>query len=113
MTGDLNVAHQPIDVFKSENKAKSAGHTKEERESFTKFLEDFSDTFRELHPGQTKYSYFNLKSGARQKNQGWRLDYVLASKTAKQAVVRSDIDDRIYGSDHLPIFCELDLTKLG
>lgn len=67
VTGDLNVAHTPIDVFKPENKSKSAGYTKEERESFTKFLEEkqFVDTFRTLHPGQTKYSYFNLKSGAR------------------------------------------------
>lgn len=87
--GDLNVAHQEIDIFGPKGKERRAGFTIEERTSFGNFLKNanFVDTFRELHPKLVKYSYWNLRSGARQKNQGWRLDYFICSQKMMPAVV--------------------------
>ena len=80
--GDLNVAHHEIDIYNPKGKDKSAGFTKEERESFGKFIDQgFVDSFRFFYPGKTKYSYWNLRSGARAKNQGWRLDYFVISES--------------------------------
>ena len=80
--GDLNVAHMPIDIF-DKSKVKQAGFTPQERESFGNFLTSsgFVDTFRQQNPTKVQYSFWNLRSGARSKNQGWRLDYFLASKS--------------------------------
>lgn len=102
--GDLNVAHNEIDIFGPKGKDRSAGFTKEERNSFGNFLnQGFIDTFRELHPRQTKYSYFNLRSGAREKGQGWRLDYFVVSRQLQKRVTESEINDEYYGSDHCPL----------
>jgi exodeoxyribonuclease III len=81
LCGDLNVAYEEIDIFGPKGKDKRAGFTKEERDSFGNFLtgQGFVDTFRLCHGKQVKYSYWNLRSGAREKNQGWRLDYFVAS----------------------------------
>ena len=78
----MNVAHHEIDIYNPKGKDKSAGFTKQERESFGKFLDQgFVDSFRFFYPGKTKYSYWNLRSGARVKNQGWRLDYFIVSQS--------------------------------
>lgn len=103
--GDLNVAHHPVDIYNAKGKEKSAGFTKEERESFGAFLtnREFVDTFRHLHPNTVKYSYWNLRSGARNRNEGWRLDYFVTSKFMLPAVVSSEINDEYHGSDHCPL----------
>ena len=103
--GDLNVAHQEIDIFGPKGKERRAGFTKEERDSFGKFLtqQGFVDTFRHIHGKRVKYSYWNLRSGAREKNQGWRLDYFVASQAICQQVIDSDINDEYWGSDHCPV----------
>jgi len=82
LCGDLNVAHHPIDIYNAKGKEKSAGFTKQERDSFTHFLNqhEFVDTFRHLHPNTVKFSYWNLRNGARERNEGWRLDYFVVSK---------------------------------
>lgn len=81
LTGDLNVAHNDIDIFGPKGKERRAGFTIEERTSFGNFLDKqgFVDTFRHLYPKMAKYSYWNLRSGARDKDQGWRLDYFVVS----------------------------------
>ena len=110
--GDLNVAHQNIDLYgASKAKEKNAGFTPEEKKSFGDFLtgSDFVDTFRHLHPSATKYSYWNMRSGARDKDQGWRLDYFVVSKQLMTRVVSSDISTEYMGSDHCPINLELKL----
>ncbi len=110
--GDLNVAHQNIDLYgASKAKEKQAGFTPEEKKSFGDFLTlaDFVDTFRRLHPGATKYSYWNLRSGAREKDQGWRLDYFVVSGKLMERVISSDIATEFMGSDHCPISLEIKL----
>ena len=107
--GDLNVAHNEIDIFgASKAKEKQAGFTPQERASFGDFLKEsgFVDSFRHLHSGVTKYSYWNVRSGAREKNQGWRLDYIVASKGIIDKVVSSEINTEFMGSDHCPVSCE-------
>lgn len=80
--GDLNVAHREIDIYSTKGKDRSAGFTKEERESFGNFLsQGFIDSYRHFHPETKKFSYWNLRSGARAKGQGWRLDYFVASNS--------------------------------
>lgn len=106
--GDLNVAHQEIDIYSTKGKERAAGFTKEERESFGGFLAaGFVDTYRHFHPDTTKFSYWNLRSGARAKNQGWRLDYFVASKSILNCPSVKMVDSRIHneidGSDHCPI----------
>lgn len=108
LCGDLNVAHQNIDIFNHKGHSKSAGFTNEERNEFTKLLKecDFIDTFRELYPEEKKYTYWSYFGHARTKNKGWRIDYFLISKKLKKKLKNSLILDHIYGSDHCPILLE-------
>ena len=112
--GDLNVAHQEIDIFGPKGKERRAGFTVEERTSFGNFLKnaEFIDTFRHKYPKLVKYSYWNLRSGARQKNQGWRLDYFLVSGSMTNAVINSEINDEYWGSDHCPLSLTLDIDRI-
>lgn len=115
LTGDLNCAHKEIDIANPKSNLKSAGFTVEERAEFGKLLETgFVDTFREMHPTDVKYSYFSNFGGARAKNVGWRLDYFLVSKKIyeKGAVLESDINTKVYGSDHVPIEMTLDVSLI-
>ena len=108
--GDLNVAHQNIDIYgASKAKEKNAGFTPEEKASFGGFLKEqgFVDTFRHLNPTATKYSYWNLRSGARAKDQGWRLDYFVCSASLLDRLLASNINTEHMGSDHCPISLEL------
>jgi exodeoxyribonuclease-3 len=109
LCGDLNVAHQNIDIFNHKGHSKTAGFTNEERNEFTKLLNecDLVDTFRELYPEEKKYTYWSYFSNARIKNKGWRIDYFLISNKLKTKLKNSLILDHIYGSDHCPILCEL------
>ncbi|XP_073150761.1 DNA-(apurinic or apyrimidinic site) endonuclease, chloroplastic [Henckelia pumila] len=105
LTGDLNCAHQEIDIWNPAGNKRSAGFTDEERQSFqTNFLDKgFVDTFRNQHPGTVGYTYWGYKHGGRKTNKGWRLDYFLASESIANQVYDSYILPDVAGSDHCPI----------
>ncbi|XP_077218004.1 apurinic endonuclease-redox protein isoform X2 [Tasmannia lanceolata] len=105
LTGDLNCAHQEIDIFNPAGNRRSAGFTNEERESFeTNFLsKGFVDTFRQQHPGVVGYTYWGYRHGGRKNNKGWRLDYFLVSEIIANKVHDSYILPDVTGSDHCPI----------
>jgi exodeoxyribonuclease III len=110
LCGDLNVVHNEIDIARPKGNEKSAGFTKEERESFSKFLQTgWVDTFRKLHPDTVKYSWWSMRTGGRAKGIGWRLDYFLINDSAFSQVKDSMINNDIYGSDHCPIELVLEL----
>lgn len=102
--GDLNVAHEEIDIKNAKTNTRSAGFTIEERNKMTELLESgFTDTFRYLYPDMIKYSWWSYMGGARAKNVGWRLDYFIVNKEYINKVKDSLILNEIMGSDHCPI----------
>ena len=102
--GDLNVAHQPIDLKNPKTNTKNAGFTLEERTGFSDLLySGFVDTFRHLYPTTIKYSWWSARFNARANNVGWRIDYFVVNKEAITNVEDSFILDNIYGSDHCPV----------
>jgi len=103
--GDLNVAHQPIDLRNPKTNTKTAGFTVQERESFSKILDSgFVDTFRHFYPNQEgAYTFWTYMGGAREKDVGWRLDYYIVSKSLMGSVVDTHIRKHVKGSDHAPI----------
>lgn len=102
--GDLNVCHKEIDIHNPKSNLKSPGFTKEERISFSSFLEmGFIDTFRERNKETVKYSFWSTISNARTSNKGWRLDYAIVNNQADPRIKESDILTEYYGSDHCPI----------
>ncbi|KAL3625567.1 hypothetical protein CASFOL_031021 [Castilleja foliolosa] len=105
LTGDLNCAHQEIDIYNPAGNKRSAGFTDEERKSFqTNFLDrGFVDTFRKQHPDVVGYTYWGYRHGGRKTNKGWRLDYFLASESIAEKVYDSYILPDVSGSDHCPI----------
>lgn len=105
LTGDLNCAHEEIDIYNPDGNRRSAGFTIEERNSFeTNFLnQGFVDTFREQHPGVVGYTYWGYRHGGRKTNRGWRLDYFLISQSIANNVHDSYILPDVTGSDHSPI----------
>ena len=107
--GDLNVAHNPIDLKNPKSNERNAGYTIEERQQFTKLLEaGFIDTFRLLYPEKTDtYSWWSYRFRAREKNAGWRIDYWLVSEDLKDRVKDSSIDTEVMGSDHAPVILNL------
>jgi exodeoxyribonuclease-3 len=109
LCGDLNVAHEEIDLKNPGPNRGSAGFSDQEREKFTQLLHaGFTDTFRALHPQQTgAYSWWSYRFHARENNAGWRIDYFLVSDRLFPQVTRSEILSDIYGSDHCPILLEL------
>ncbi|MFZ9503995.1 MAG: exodeoxyribonuclease III [Cyclobacteriaceae bacterium] len=102
--GDFNVAHQAIDIARpKENYNKSAGYTQKEIDGFTELLgSGFEDTFRQHHPDEVKYTYWNYWMNAREKNIGWRIDYVLVSSRFSKSVREAFIMNELKGSDHCP-----------
>lgn len=107
--GDLNVAHQPIDLARpKQNYNKSAGYTQQEIDSFTALLEaGFVDTFRNKYPEVVKYSYWNYLFNARANNTGWRIDYFLVSERLLPNVEEALIYNERMGSDHCPVAIKL------
>ena len=102
--GDLNVAHEEIDIKNAKINTRSAGFTIEERNKMTELLESgFIDTFRYLYPDTIKYSWWSYMGGARAKNVGWRLDYFIVNNEYINKVKDSLILNEILGSDHCPI----------
>ncbi len=108
--GDLNVAHQEIDLKNPKTNHHSAGFTDEERSKFTELLNaGFSDTFRTLYPEKIEYSWWSYMFHAREKNVGWRIDYFVVSDRLMPKVRDSVIYTEIMGSDHCPVGIEVDL----
>ncbi len=110
MCGDLNVAHNEIDLKNPKTNRKNAGFTDEERAKMTELLNSgFVDTFRYKYPEvEGKYSWWSYMFHAREKNAGWRIDYFIVSENLKDKIEDAKILDDIYGSDHCPV--ELDLS---
>lgn len=109
--GDLNVAHQDIDLKNPKTNRKSAGFTDQEREKFSRLMEaGFIDTFRHFYPDAVEcYSWWSYRYSARIKHIGWRIDYFLTSQSLKDKLIDSKIHADILGSDHCPVELEIDL----
>ena len=103
--GDLNVAHQAIDLARpKENYNKAAGYMQEEIDGLSRFVDaGLVDTFRYFNPDQAKYSWWSYRAGAREKNVGWRIDYFLASEAFLNRISDAEIFNDIFGSDHCPV----------
>ncbi len=109
--GDLNVAHQEIDLKNPKTNRKNAGFTDEERGKFSQLLDaGFIDTYRYFNPTQEGvYSWWSYRFHAREKNSGWRIDYFLVSQALEERLRGAKIHTEIYGSDHCPVEVEIDL----
>lgn len=110
MCGDLNVAHQEIDLKNPKTNRRNAGFTDEERNKMTELLNaGFTDTFRYKYPDvEGKYSWWSYMFHAREKNAGWRIDYFIVSNSLNENIIDAKILDDILGSDHCPV--ELDIN---
>ncbi len=108
--GDLNVAHQEIDIKNAKSNRGNSGFTDEERDKFNRLLDaGFVDTFRIFYPDRTDaYTWWSNMPGVRERNVGWRIDYFLASERLKPRLTDARIDAHIFGSDHCPVVLELD-----
>jgi exodeoxyribonuclease III len=111
LCGDLNVAHQPIDIARAkENYNKSAGYTQVEIDGFVKLLgSGFVDTFRRFYPEEVKYTYWNYLFNARSRNVGWRIDYFIVSESIIGNVKDAMIYNEFHGSDHCPVAIKLEI----
>lgn len=111
LCGDLNVAHQEIDLKNPKTNRRNAGFTDEERNKLSVLLDaGFIDTYRYLHPDTTGvYSWWSYRFKAREKNAGWRIDYFLISENFKDKLRSAEILTDIYGSDHCPVLLEMNL----
>jgi exodeoxyribonuclease III len=106
--GDLNVAHQEIDLTNPRTNRRNAGFTDEERANFTRLLEaGYVDTFREFEPGPGHYTWWSQMMNCRARNIGWRVDYFVASEKLKGRLRRAWIEPQVMGSDHCPVGLEL------
>ena len=107
--GDLNVAHNPIDLKNPKANEQNAGYSIQERTKFTTLLNSgFIDTFRYLYPEKVIYSWWSYRFNARANNAGWRIDYFLISDSLKDKLIDSKIHTNVFGSDHCPV--ELDIN---
>ena len=109
--GDLNVAHQEIDLKNPKTNQHNAGFTREERDKMTILLESgFVDTFRYFYPGKRDaYSWWSYRFHAREKNAGWRIDYFIVSERLKDRLAAAAIHSEVYGSDHCPVELQIRL----
>ena len=110
MTGDLNVAHQEIDLKNPKTNKKNAGFTQEERDKFTELLDaGFVDSFRYFYPDKTgAYSWWSYRFKAREKDAGWRIDYFVVSDRIKEQMKDALIYKEVMGSDHCPVGLEIE-----
>lgn len=111
--GDMNVAHQEIDLKNPKTNRKNAGFTDEERAKFSELLDaGFTDTFRFFNPKQEGiYSWWSYRFRAREKNAGWRIDYFLASNRLQPQFTDAQIHTEVFGSDHCPVEVDIDFSK--
>ena len=103
-TGDLNVAHNEIDIKNAKANIGNAGFSYEERSKMTELLAaGFTDSFRYLHPDEVRYSWWSYRFRARENNAGWRLDYFIVSDRLRDSILAADIHTDVMGSDHCPV----------
>ena len=109
--GDYNIAHCEIDIHDPISNKDSSGFKPEERAWMSKFLKaGFVDTFRAVHPDKKdQYSWWSYRQQSRERNKGWRIDYICVSETLKNKIKRAEIHPDVHGSDHCPISLELNL----
>ena len=114
-TGDLNVAHQEIDLKNPGPNRRNAGFTDEERGKLTELLDaGFVDSFRHFYPDVTgAYSWWSYIGGARSRNAGWRIDYFIVSERLKDRMIDAKIHSDIMGSDHCPVELDIRATETG
>ncbi|MBR0240373.1 MAG: exodeoxyribonuclease III [Bacteroidales bacterium] len=107
--GDLNVAHEPIDLKNPATNHFNAGFSDEERGKFSELLASgFTDSWRSLNPDKVKYSWWSYRANARANNAGWRIDYFLVSDNLKGRIAGAEIHNDIFGSDHCPVELNID-----
>ena len=107
--GDMNVAHEPIDLKNPDTNHFNAGFSDEERGKMSELLAaGFTDSWRSQHPDEAKYSWWSYRMAARERNVGWRIDYFLVSNNLAGRIASTDIHNEIYGSDHCPVELVLD-----
>lgn len=107
--GDLNVAHNEIDLKNAKSNIGNAGFSYEERGKFDELLNaGFIDSFRYMNPNEIKYSWWSYRFRARENNAGWRIDYFIASKSVANKIISAEIHNEIYGSDHCPVSINVD-----
>lgn len=110
LCGDLNVAHNEIDLKNPKTNKKNAGFTMEERTKFNQLLDaGFTDTFRYMYPDKVKYSWWSYMFNSRANNAGWRIDYFVVSNSIVDKVEEADIHNDILGSDHCPVSLEINI----
>jgi len=108
LCGDLNVAHEEIDIKNPKTNRHNAGFTDEERQKFSLLLDKgFTDTFRWKYPEQVTYSWWSYRFHAREKNAGWRIDYFVVSNRLRERIQDAKIHTDILGSDHCPVELEI------
>ena len=114
LCGDLNVAHEEIDLKNPKTNRKNAGFSDEEREKMTKLLDaGFTDTFRYFYPDTEQiYSWWSYRFRAREKNAGWRIDYFITSKRMNDKLTGAKIHTDVFGSDHCPVELDIDLSLI-
>ena len=106
--GDMNVAHQEIDLKNPATNHLNPGFSDEEREKMTALLDaGFIDTWRMQHPSEAKYSWWSYRMNARERNVGWRIDYFLVSENLKDRIASTDILNDVFGSDHCPVSLDI------
>jgi len=110
LCGDLNVAHQEIDIKNAKANVRNAGFTIEERDKFSQLLDSgFIDSFRYKYPDLVKYTWWSYLFNARKNNAGWRIDYFVLSERLRDTILDVDIQTEIEGSDHCPVILDIDL----
>ena len=110
LCGDLNVAHEEIDIKNARTNRMSAGFTDQERAKMTELLAaGFTDSFRAIHPDEVKYSWWSYRFHAREKNAGWRIDYFIVSNRIADKIKAAEIHNEVFGSDHCPVELDIDL----
>jgi len=108
--GDLNVAHNELDLARPRDNIKNAGFTKEERDFMDKFLSiGLVDIFRHFYPKARKYTWWSNFYNARARNVGWRIDYFLSNKSLLKKIKKISIENEVFGSDHCPVIIEINL----
>jgi exodeoxyribonuclease-3 len=108
LCGDLNCAHNEIDLHNPKGKKKTPGFSTEERAEFQKMIDcGFTDSFRHLNPTAAKYSYFSNFANSRERGIGWRIDYFLVSNSAKENITGADCLNDYWGSDHCPVLLDI------
>lgn len=109
-TGDLNVAHEEIDIKNPAANRRNAGFTDEERAKFSQLLDSgFTDTYRYLYPDKVEYSWWSYRFNARKNNAGWRIDYFVVSDSLRDALADAKIHTEVLGSDHCPVELSVNL----